>query len=109
MTAALNHIELLALIAMIRLGDQAYGVTIHEEIERAAGRGVSVAGVYSALDRLEQRGFARVWHSEPRAERGGRARRHYGLTAAGRETVKREREQALRMWRGLAPDLDGRK
>jgi DNA-binding PadR family transcriptional regulator len=109
MPPTLNQIELLALIALLRLGEQAYGVTVHEEIERTAGRRVSMAGVYAALDRLEQRGLARIWHSEPRAERGGRSRRHYALSAAGRELVRREREQALRMWRGLAPDLDGRK
>ena len=109
MAQPLNQMELLSLVAMLRLGEHAYGVTIHEEIERSVGRSVSMAGVYSALDRLEHRGLARIWHSEPRAERGGRSRRHYELTAAGREMVRREREQALRMWRGLAPDLDGRK
>ena len=105
----LNPIEILALVAVLRLRDEAYGVTIHEEIERAAGRAVSMAGVYSALDRLERRGLVRVWHSEPLPERGGRARRHYQLSAAGRQIVRRERDVALRMWRGLAPDLDGRK
>jgi DNA-binding PadR family transcriptional regulator len=104
----LNHIELLSLIAIVRLGDDAYGVTIQEEIERSARRRVSMAGVYSALDRLERQGLARARQSEPRAERGGRARRLYGLTAAGRELVKREREAALRMWRDLPVDLHGR-
>jgi DNA-binding PadR family transcriptional regulator len=106
---ALNRIELLALVAVLRLGDEAYGVTIHEEIERAAGRAVSMAGVYSALDRLDRRGLVRIWQSEPRPERGGRARRHYRLSAAGRQIVRREREAALRMWQGLATDLDGRR
>ena len=94
---------------MLRLGDDAYGVSIHEETERVAGRGVSMAGVYSALDRLERQRLTRSWMSEPRAAQGGRARRHYELTAAGRELVRAERERALRMWRGLAPDLQGRK
>ena len=106
---ALGHVELLALVAVLRLGETAYGVTIHEEIERAGGRGVSMAGVYSALDRLERQGLMRIWHSEPRAERGGRARRHYSITPAGREVMRRERDAALRLWRGLAADLDGRK
>jgi DNA-binding PadR family transcriptional regulator len=47
--------------------------------------------------------------SEPRAAQGGRARRHYQLTAAGRELVRAERERAMRMWRGLSPDMPGRK
>jgi DNA-binding PadR family transcriptional regulator len=103
---ALNRIDLLALVAVLRLGDEAYGVTIHEEIERAAGRHVSLAGVYSALDRLERGGLTRVWHSDPRPERGGRARRHYGLTAVGRSVVRRERDAAQRIWDGLSPHLD---
>jgi DNA-binding PadR family transcriptional regulator len=106
---ALNQIELLTLVAMLRLGPDAYGVTLHEETERLAGRGVSMAGVYSALDRLERQGLARSWLSEPRAEQGGRARRHYELTAAGRARVRDERDRAMRMWRGLAPALQGRK
>lgn len=105
----LKQIELFTLVAVLRLGDQAYGVSIHEETERVAGRGVSLAGVYSALDRLERQGLTRSWMSEPRAAQGGRARRHYELTAPGRELVRDERERALRMWRGLAPDLQGRK
>ena len=106
---AVNQLELLALIAVLRLADDAYGVAIHTEIEKAAGREVSMAGVYSALDRLDRQGLLRAWHSEPRAERGGRSRRQYGLTAAGRELVRRERELAMRMWRGLPADADGRK
>jgi DNA-binding PadR family transcriptional regulator len=105
----LNRVELLALIAILRLGDEAYGVTIHDEIARSAGRSVSMAGVYSALDRLERQGLVRPWQSEPRAERGGRARRHYNLTAAGREHVRRERDLAERIWRGLEPDAGGRR
>ena len=105
----LNDLELLTLIAILRLGDDAYGVTIHEEIERTAARSVSMAGVYNALDRLEGQGLARAWYSEPRAERGGRARRLYALTEPGRERVKRERDAALRIWRGLAPALFGRR
>lgn len=105
----LNQVELLALVSVLRLGDDAYGVTIHEEIERAAGRPVSMAGVYSALDRLDRRGLVRVWQSDPLPERGGRARRHYLLSPAGRQLVRRERDAALRMWKRLSADLDGRK
>ena len=106
---AVKQIELFTLVAVLRLGEHAYGISIHEETERVAGRGVSLAGVYSALDRLERQGLTRSWMSEPRASQGGRARRHYELTAAGRELVRTERELALRMWRGLSPDMQGRK
>ena len=98
---ALNRIELLTLLAILRLGEKAYGVTIYEEIQRIAGSDVSMAGVYSAIDRLERRGLVRAWRSEPRPERGGRARRHYDLTSPGRDLVKQERELSMKMWRGL--------
>ena len=107
---ALRHqIETLALVAVARLGAQAYGVTIHEEVEEVAGREVSLAGVYSALDRLERDGLVRPSMSEPRAERGGRSRRVYALTAAGRQHLQKERDLAIRMWEDLAPDLQGKR
>ncbi len=101
---ALNRIELLTLLAIVRLGEKAYGVTIYEEIQRVAGGDVSMAGVYSAIDRLERRALVRPWKSEPRPERGGRARRHYDVTAAGRNLMREERELNARMWRGLVLD-----
>jgi DNA-binding PadR family transcriptional regulator len=104
-----KQIELFTLVAVLRLGEHAYGVSIHEETERVAGRGVSMAGVYSALDRLERQGLTRSWMSEPRASQGGRARRHYELTAAGRELVRAERDRALRMWGGVSSNLLARR
>jgi PadR family transcriptional regulator, regulatory protein PadR len=97
--------DVLVLIAIARLGDDAYGVTIREEIADCAGRRVSLAAIYAALDRFDRRGLAEPWLSAPLPERGGRARRHYRLSAKGRDLVRREREIALRMWRGvpLAP------
>jgi DNA-binding PadR family transcriptional regulator len=97
--AALNQTELLTLVAIVRLGDAAaYGVTIRQEIQDCSGRIVSLAAVYAALDRLERSGLARPWLSEPRAERGGRARRCYSPTPAGRALIRRERAVALRIW-----------
>jgi PadR family transcriptional regulator, regulatory protein PadR len=93
--------DLLVLIATARLGDDAYGVTIRKEIADCAGRRVSLAAVYAALDRFERRGLAEPWLSAPLPERGGRARRHYRLSAKGRDLVRREREIALRMWRDV--------
>jgi PadR family transcriptional regulator len=101
------QVETLALVAVARLGDDAYGVTIHDDIEQIAGRRVSMAGVYSALDRLDARGLVRTFLSEPRAERGGRSRRHYTLTALGRHHLERERELAARIWDGLSLDAPG--
>jgi PadR family transcriptional regulator, regulatory protein PadR len=104
---SLSQTELLVLVAIARLGESAYGVSIREDVRDSTRRTLSLASVYAALDRLDGLGLARSWLSEPRPERGGRARRHYGLTRAGAARVARERESALRMWRGvvLAPDL----
>ena len=104
-----NHLELLVLIAMARLGDTAYGVTIRQEIIAVTERDVSMAAVYAALDRLERHRYVRPWWSEPRAERGGRARRQYRLTADAREWLRRERKTTLRMWRGVTLDASGRR
>ena len=84
MAQTLSQLEVLALLALARLGDDAYGVTVREEIATVTGRDVSMAAIYAALDRLERSGLVRPWQSEPRPERGGRARRHFALTAAGR-------------------------
>jgi len=72
-------------------------------------RDVSLAGVYAALDRLEYLGLTRAWLSTPRPERGGRARRHYAITAAGRTRLGREHAQTLRMWRGVLSPTRSRK
>jgi DNA-binding PadR family transcriptional regulator len=102
MAVPLPRIELHALVALLRLGGDAYAVSIHEDIERVSGSDASIAGIYGALARLERRGLARSSWSEPRPERGGRARRHYRLTASGREFVRRERELAARLWNDVA-------
>jgi len=96
-----SHIEVLTLAAIARLGDEPYGVTIRQEIADCTGRDVSMAAVYAALERLELHGLVRPRLSDPLPERGGRARRHYTLTAAGRAFVRRERANALRMWQGV--------
>jgi DNA-binding PadR family transcriptional regulator len=105
----LTPLELLAIVAVSRLGDDAYAVPIRREVHAMSGRTPSVASVYAALDRLDRLGLAAAWLSDPLPERGGRARRHYRLTPAGREFVRRERERALRMWRGVAIDARGQR
>jgi PadR family transcriptional regulator PadR len=107
MPKPVTPLELLTLVAVARLGEEAYAVPIRSEIKALAGRTVSIAAIYGALDRLDRRGLAAAWLSDPRPERGGRARRHYRLTPAGREYVRQEREQALRMWQGVGVDLRG--
>lgn len=101
MRPSLDRLELLALLALTRLGEDAYGVTVCDDISAVTSREVSMAAVYAALDRLERGGLVRAWQSEPRPERGGRARRHFALTAAGRGALRDERALMTRMWRGV--------
>jgi PadR family transcriptional regulator, regulatory protein PadR len=96
-----NHLELLVLLAIARLGETAYGVTIRQDIVTCTRREVSMAAVYAAIERLDRQRFVQPWWSEPRAERGGRARRQYRLTADGLAWLRRERETTLRMWRSV--------
>jgi DNA-binding PadR family transcriptional regulator len=103
----LTPLELSTLIALARLGPDTYAVPIREDIRASTGRTASIATVYAALDRLNRLGLARMEMSEPRPERGGRARRQYTLTAGGRTRVRQEREHTERLWRGVAANAGG--
>lgn len=97
----LPAVELAALVSVLRLGEAAYGVSVRDQIEERTGRSPSVAAVYSALERLETRGYVESWMSDPLPERGGRARRHYGLTESGAAALRREMAVARRFWEGV--------
>ena len=102
---ALGEFEQLLLLAIVRLGDDAYGVTIRREIESRTGRDVAIGALYTALDRLERKGFVRSAMSAPTAERGGRSRRHFRIKPAGAAAARQSRERLARMWEGLTDDL----
>jgi PadR family transcriptional regulator PadR len=102
---SLGEVEHLILLAIVRLEDGAYGVTIRREIELRTGREVAIGALYTALERLERKGFVHSSLSDPRPERGGRARRHYRLKAAGASALRESRERLQRMWNGVTPDL----
>ena len=97
----LGEFEQLVLIACVHLGDDAYGVSIVDEIERRIGRQAAHAAVYVTLRRLEQKGLLVSWKGEPTAERGGKARRHVKLTRAGTAALRESRHVFEQMWRGL--------
>jgi len=97
----LNELEQMVLLALARLGEDGYGVTIREEIERRAGRPVSIAAVYAALDRVERRKVVRSWLSDPTPERGGRAKKHFRIEPKGVALLQDARDAMQRMWEGL--------
>jgi PadR family transcriptional regulator PadR len=104
----LGNSDLMVLLALQRLGEDAYGVTIAEELELQTGHGVIVATVYATLDRLEKRGFVASRVGEVTPERGGRAKRYFHITNAGLRAVSEARRSLTRLWKGL-PTAKGEK
>ena len=102
----LGDFEQLILLALVRLGDQAYGVLIHDEIVRRARREVTVAAVYKTLERLENKGLIVSTLGPPTAERGGRRKKFFRIQPAGRRALAQALASLRRMADGLAPDLD---
>src|SRR5215472_17824175 len=102
----LGNFELMVILVLIRLGENAYGVPISEELEKASGRDIAIASVYAALERLEAKGFVTSELGEPTAERGGRAKRYFRVTARGLKEVRETRRTLLKLWSGLA-ELEG--
>src|SRR5436190_10897191 len=91
MAPALNlgEFEQLILLAILRLGDEAYGVTIRAELADRTGRNVAPGAIYTALERLETKGLIASRMSDPTPQRGGKAKRKVTVTAAGMEAVTR--------------------
>jgi DNA-binding PadR family transcriptional regulator len=98
----LGEFEHLMLLALIRLGEEAYGVSVRREIRERTGRDVAVGAIYVTLDRLEGKGFVSSRVGEPTAARGGRAKRYYRVTARGRTAVHRTHQALRSMTDGLA-------
>src|SRR4029079_1691330 len=102
----LGGFELLVLLALMRLGDDAYGVPISDTIEESSGREVAIGSVYITLDRLEQKGLVSSRLGEPTAERGGRAKTYFHITAKGLREVRQARRTLMNLWQGV-PQLEG--
>ena len=98
----LGEFEQLILLAILRIGDEAYGVSIRAELADRAGRSVAPGALYTALERLEAKGLIRSRMSDPTPQRGGRAKRLVGVTAAGRTALTR----ALHAYERLLDGLD---
>lgn len=97
-----GEFEHLVLLAVVRLGDEAYGMTVRREIEERTGRDVTIGAVYRTLERLARKGLV-----ESRREarhtpvRGGRARRFFRLTREGHTALSESRRMLDRMWEGV--------
>jgi PadR family transcriptional regulator len=102
----LGEFEQLVLLAILRAGQDAYGVSVRRAIVDRSGRDISLAAVYKTLTRLEEKGLVATRVGEPTPERGGRRKRYYTLTAAGQSAVRQSVDVLRRMMRGLDLGLD---
>jgi PadR family transcriptional regulator PadR len=100
--ARLGERELLVMLALVRLGDDAYGVSIRQEIERRSGHDVAIGAVYAALVRLAEKRLVTSSLSDPLPMRGGRARKHWRLTAAGERATRDAATSITSMLDGLS-------
>src|ERR1041384_3830574 len=102
---AIGEFEHIVLLAVLRLGDDAYTIAIRDEIFACTGREVARSSVYITLDRLESKGFLRSQLGDPTPGRGGRAKRYYALRPRAIEALKESRKALVALWRGIEARL----
>ena len=103
----LGEFEQLVLLAILRLEDDAYGMTVRRELERTAQRKVTLGSVYGTLDRLERKGLVRSWHTDPDPVRGGHPRRYFAASPEGHLALSRTQAMMKRMWAGVDLQVEG--
>ena len=97
----LGNFELMVLLAILQVGEDAYGVPIGRTLEDSTKREVSLGSIYAALERLEQKGLVSSQLGAPTAERGGRAKNYFAVTARGVRVVRDTQDALTNLWRGL--------
>jgi DNA-binding PadR family transcriptional regulator len=97
----LTDFELMILLAILRIGDEAYGVPIARELEETAGRSVLLGAIYAALDRLEDNGLVTSTYGDPTPERGGKAKRFFTVTSKGLKAVRDTQRAFTALWTGI--------
>ena len=99
----LGDFQQLVLLALLRLRDNAYGMTVRRELAERTGRQVSLGAVYTTLDRLEARGYVSSWIGEATPERGNRRKKYFRVEAAGEAALRQSQQVTARMLDGLQP------
>lgn len=102
----IGEFEQMVLLAVLQQQGNAYGISVHEELQRHTKRSVARGAVYMTLDRLEKKGLLTSALSEPTAERGGRAKRCYRVTKPAIAALRASRRTLLSLWNGLEPVLE---
>lgn len=103
MGSRLGELEQLVLLALLRLGKAGYGVSVREELQQRAGRRISLGTVYKTLLRLEAKGLVVATLGDPTPERGGRRKKHYSISTAGRRALEHSLAALRKLSHGLAP------
>ena len=98
---SLGHFELLVMLALVRQGEEAYGVPIADAIAQSTGKQVILASVYNTLERLEEKGLVCSTLGQPTPQRGGRAKRYFSITTAGLREVRAAKKALTVLWRGI--------
>ena len=96
-----GELEQVVMLAIARLAEDAYGMSIRREIEQRGGRPLSIGAVYATFERLEDKKFIRSYEREPEEGRDGRARRFFELTKSGVSALEAAADLHTRMWAGL--------
>ena len=102
----LGEFELLVLLAILRLGEGAYGMTVRRELEDTAQRSVTLGSVYGTLDRLEAKGLVKSWRTDPDPVRGGHPRRYFEVAPEGQWALSRAQRMMKRMWAGVELEVE---
>lgn len=97
----LGEFENIVLLAVLRLGKNAYGMTIRQEIETRVNRNVSIGALYATLERLEKKGYVQSKTGEPTPQRGGRAKRYFRVSASGIQALQDTKTNLESMWQGI--------
>ncbi len=98
MKGYLGEFEELVLLTVASLDDEAYGVAIKEDIEKRAGRSISIGALHSTITRLEEKGFLKSWLGDPTQERGGRRKRFFEVTHSGKVAVHEMKALRDELW-----------
>ena len=99
--SSLGEFEHIVLLTLIRLGEDAYGMSVRAKIHELIGRDISIGAIYTTLDRLQDKGFVKSRKGEATARRGGRAKKYFVVTSSGRRALKLVRSNLEVLWEGV--------
>lgn len=94
----LGELEELVLLTVGILHPEAYGVAVMDEIEKQAGRSLNISAVHAVMTRLEEKGYLKSKMGDPTEERGGRRKRYFTITAAGKRALQEVREMRNQLY-----------